>query len=31
LAACQAIDRCGGIVQSVDATKVYSQMENSAK
>jgi hypothetical protein len=31
LAACQAIDQCGGIVQSVDATKVYSRMENSVK
>ncbi len=29
LAACEAIDRCGGIVQSVDAAKIYKQMEES--
>ena len=31
LAACQAIDQCGGIIQRVDVTKVYSRMENSVK
>ena len=31
LAACQAIDQCGGIVQSVNAEKVYQQMEASGK
>ena len=30
LAACQAIDQCGGIVQSVDAEKVYRLMEASS-